>query len=889
MRKLRAFLLRLAGWARAQQSEGDFAAELESHIAMDTEEGVRAGLTPEEARRQALVRIGGAEQARQRQREQRTLPWLENLLRDLRYALRGFRRNPIFAITAIATLALGIGATTAVFSVVDRILFRSLPYAHDDRLVSFGLSQPLEPREFTLGFFFFDWRDHQRPFEAVTYERGVDECNITEQNPIQMQCARIASNFLSTLGITPVLGREFTSEEDQPQGPPVMLISYALWRERYNRDPGILEKSIAIDGRPTRIVGVLPQNFEMPRLQHADIALPARVDLAHQRTENAGLGAPLWAFARLKRGVSVAQAYEQMQPLFQQMRNVIPAQFRNEFHLTVRSLRDRQMQDEYRAAWLLFAAVLAVLLISCANVASLMAARSAARERERTVRIVLGASRRQLLGQALAESGLLAATGAATGCLLAWGLLQIFVALAPTGVLFLTKAHLDPRIFFFAALLTLVCTGICGILPTLQKPRSSALTPRVTSSKSHTGLRRTLVIAQIGICVILLSSASLLVESFRNLETQSLGMNAGSALVVHVSLTRARYTSSEAYMNFFLRAESILRGLPGISAVGISDSIPPASDSWHDEIRYPDLVVSGRPRTPGGVGGKVGIRRVTPDYFAALGIPLQRGRLFHEEDRHQSGSEIVLSRTLAARLFPQEDPIGQHIQIATYMPYFVLNGPLYTVVGVVDDVKNAGLSGLDDPEFYTLRRNRPEDWSNRNELELRTELPVSTIAPWIRAQIAHLDPTAPVEVVPMQQAVSRLADRPRFQAALISFFALCGLLLSVIGLYGVIAFIAAQRTQEIGVRMALGATRIDILRLITVEGLRLIVFGGALGLAASLATARLLQSLLFHVSTRDPLSYIAVTILLGLVALCATVLPAIRAMKTDPMAALRAE
>ncbi len=889
MRKLRAFFLRLIGHARTQRIEDDFAEELESHIAMDTEDGIRAGLTAEEARRQALVRIGGAEQARQRQREQHTLPWIENLLRDLRYALRGFRRNPIFSITAIATLALGIGSTTAVFSVVDRILFRSLPYAYGDRLVSFGLSQPLEPREFTLGFFFFNWRDHQRPFEAVTYERGVGECNITEPNPMQMQCARVADNFFSTLGITPVLGREFTPEEDQPQGPRGMLISYALWSERYNRDPGILDKSIAIDGQSTRIVGVLPQNFEMPRLQHADIVLPAKVDIAHQGTENAGLGVPLWAFARLKQGVTVEQAREQMQPLFEQMRNVIPAQFRNEFHLTVRSLRDRQMHDDYQAAWLLLAAVLAVLLISCANVAGLMAARGTLRQRELTVRMVLGASRKQLLGQALAEAGVLAAAGAITGCLLAWGLLRVFTALAPTGVLFLTKACLDPRVYFFAALLTLACTAICGILPAVQRPRSSSLTARATGSKSHTGLRRILVVAQIGMCVILLSSASLLFESFRNLETQSLGMDAAGALVVHISLAQARYTSSEAYMNFFLRAESALRGLPGVSAVGISDSVPPASDSWHDEMRYPDLVVSGKLRTPASVGGKVNIRRVTPDYFAALGIHLQRGRLFREEDRNQSGSEIILSRTLAVRMFPGEEPIGQHIRIATYMPYFVLNGPLYAVVGVVGDVKNAGLTGQDDPEFYTLRRNRPEDWSSHNELELRTELPASTIAPWIRTQIEHLDPTAPVEVVPMRQTVSRLADRPRFQAALIGFFALCGLLLSVIGLYGVIAFIAAQRTQEIGVRMALGATRANILRLITAEGLRLIAFGSALGVVLSLATARLLQSFLFHVSARAPQSYVAVTILLALVALCATMLPAIRAMKTDPMAALRAE
>jgi len=886
MRSIRALWMRLF---RTGRTPRDLDAELESHIALHTDDGIRAGLSPEEARRQAILHLGGIDQTRQAYRERNILPWFDDLLRDLRYAFRGLLCRPLFALTLIATLTLGIGSTTAVFTVVDRILFRPLPYSHGNRLVSIGLSQPLEPREFTLGFFFFDWRDHQRPFEAVTYERGVGECNITEQNPVQMQCARVAANFLSTFGIAPALGRTFTPEEDQPNGPPAALISYALWRDRYNRDPGILDRAIAIDGHATRIIGVLPRDFEMPRLQHADLVLPAKVDPAQQHSENAGLGVPLWAFARLKPGISVAQAYAQMQPLFQQMQSMIPAQFRSEFHLTVRSLRDRQMQDAYRAAWLLLAAVFAVLVIACANVAGLLAARAAARERELTVRVALGASRMRLLRQALAEAGLLAVTGAITGCLLAWGLLRAFVAIAPTGVPFLAEAYLDPRIFAFAALITLVCTGICGVLPVLQKPQSSTLTSQATRPRAHTRLRRALVAAQIGICVILLSSASLLVESFRNLETQSLGMESSQALVVHVSLSRARYPSNDAYMRFFLHAESALRSLPGVSAVGISDSVPPDADSWHDEMRYPDLVVSGKPRTPASVGGKVGIRRVTPDYFTALGIPLERGRLFREEDRNETSSEIILSRALAARLFPQQDPVGQHIQIATYMPYFTLNGPVYTIVGVAGDVKNAGLTGQDDPEFYTLRRNRPEDWSGHNVLELRTALPVSTIAPWVRAQIAHLDPIDPIEIVSMQKTVERLADRPRFEAALLGFFALCGLLLSVIGLYGVIACIAAQRTQEIGVRMALGATRANILRLIAAEGVRLILVGGMVGLVASLTAARLLQSLLFRVSARDPLSYVAVTALLAFVALCATLLPAFRAMKTDPMAALRRE
>jgi hypothetical protein len=341
MHKLRALMRRLmgAGWTKRE-----FEAELESQMALDTAEGVRAGVSEQEARRQALIKLGGAEQARQSYRERATLPLVETLRQDVRYALRGFRRNPIFALTAIVTLTLGIGATTAVFSVVDRILFRA-PYAHDDRLVSFGLSQSLEPQEFTLGGFFYEWRDNQKPFESVTFERGVGECNLMEQNPVQLRCASVAANFLPTLGISPQLGRSFLPEEDVPGGAMAAIISNGLWLSRYNRDPGVLNRSINLDGREVRIIGVLPRDFEMPRLQETDILLPAQTDIAAQHTVNSGIGYPMWAFARLKPGVTIAEAKAEMDPLFRHTYLWIPPQIRSDFHLQVRSVRDRQMQD----------------------------------------------------------------------------------------------------------------------------------------------------------------------------------------------------------------------------------------------------------------------------------------------------------------------------------------------------------------------------------------------------------------------------------------------------------------------------------------------------------------------------------------------------------------
>jgi len=868
----------------------DLDDELQFHVEQATAANLAAGMTADEARRRALIDFGSVERAREQSFEQRPGWWLGTVAQDVRYALRGFRRNPVFTIAVIATLALGIGATTAVFSVVDRILFRSLPYAHDDRLVSFGLVQSLERQEFTLGGFFYEWRDNQKPFESVTFEHGASECNLTESNPVHLQCAEVAQNFLPTFGITPILGRNFTPEEDLPNGPKVAMLSDGLWLSRFNRDPGVLNKTIMIDDHAVRIVGVLPGDFEMPRLQAADIVRPAAFDVAAQHTVNSGIGSPMWAFARLKPGVSVQEARAEMEPLFLHTQQWIPAQFRSEFKLQVRSVRDRQMQDAYTAAWILLGAVFAVLLIACANVASLFSARGAARERELAVRSALGASRGRLIRQTLTEAFLLAAAGAALGCALAEILLRVFIAIAPTGVPFLASAQLDMRIVLFAVLVSLLCAALFGILPALDKPRAAALAGKFTKSGAHARLRRVLVAAQIAICMVLLSGASLLVKSFWNLEQQNLGMQTRDVLTLHVPLNWERYPSGQAYMDFYLRVEAALRRLPGVTAVGMTNSLPPDEESWHGGSRLADIFVNGKQITAPGTGGTVVARIVTPDYFRILRIPIVQGRGFNEEERTSSGDFIILSKLLAARLFPQGDAIGQHIQFANYLPYFSLNGPVFTVVGVAADVKNAGLAGQDEPEYYELRSNRhPENWDQHHIFLLESTLPVSVVTPWIRSQIAQLDPTAPAEIGVLSQDVHKLADRPRFETALLGFFALCGLAMAVIGLYGVIAFVAAQRTQEIGVRMALGATRLDILRLIAGEGVRLIALGGVVGLGAALATARLLKSLLYNVGPHNPTIYAVVALLLALVALAATLIPARAAMKVEPVEALRCE
>ncbi len=882
--RLRALWMRLIGMLRPGRDEDEFRAELESHIAMHTDEGIRAGLTPTEARRQALLQLGGVEQARQAHRERRTLLWLENLLRDIRYALRGFRRNPVFTITVILTLALGIGTTTAVFSVVDRILFRALPYAHAGRIVSVGLVQSLEQEEFMMGGFYFDWLDHQRPFAAIASQGTMlHACDLVEANPQQLNCIPVQAGFLPLLGISPVLGRNFSPDEDRPNGPSVALISYGVWLDHYNRDPHILNRLIDLDGKPTRVIGVLPKGFELPTVETPDVLLPMQLNRAVQNTVNGGFGEPMRTFARLKPGVSIAQAKAEMEPLFLHTLQIfVPPVLRNDVHLSIRSLRDRETQGVRLAAWVLLCAVLTVLLIACANVAGLIMARSAAREREMAVRSALGASRGRLIRQSLTEAFLLSVAGAAAGFALAEGLLRVFIAIAPASIPFLGKARLDLRVALFTVGMSLLCGAFFGLAPALEKPRSIALAARAANSGRHAILRRGLVAGQIACSMILLAGAGLLVRSFQNIEEQNLGFHAKGVVTVQIALPWLRYNTGQKQMDFYLRAEIALRRLPGIRAVAITDSVPPGG--WQGAYRYSDLATEDNPHPTSGTGGTVVNRRVTPDYFRALDIPIVRGRGFSEQDRTSTQSLVVLSRLLAARLFSGEDPLGKRIQPG------INKGAWFTVVGVADNVKNSGLTEQNEPEIYFLRRNAVNDWGGRVPMMvIDSVLPPDTVMPWVRSQIASLDPTVPVEMKTLNRTIASLASRPRFETALLGFFAFTGLAMAVIGLYGVITFLATQRTQEIGVRMALGASRLDILRLILLEGLRLVALGGAAGLVAALLLSRVLKSLLFGIGPHDPVSFIVVTLLLALVAVAATLIPARSAMKTDPMTALRWE
>ena len=881
MEWLRIFAVRLRGLFRRRQQDEDLNAELRAHLEMLTEENIRRGMSPAEARHAARREFGGVEQAKELYREQHSIQLIDSLLQDLRFALRGLRNRPGFALVAILTLALGIGSTTAVFSVVDRILFRSLPYPHDDRLVSFGDKAPFEANEFVLGPDYVDWKKAQTPFESVTsFVPGGADCDLTEQNPVRLKCALVESTFLPTFGIQPFLGRNFSSDEDRPNAPRVALITYGLWRSRFASDRNLPGRAISLDGRPTTVVGVLPPQFEMPNLGHDDILVPAALDGSTDRGPNARQ-IILRAFARLKPGVTIQQAAAAMEPLFQQSLNYVPPQFRREVSFRVRSLRDRQIQDARVASWVLLGAVLAVLLVACTNVANLLLARATSRLRELAVRTALGATRGRLARQSLTESLLLGVLGGLAGCWIAQLLLRLFVSIAPEGIPRLEQATIDVRVLLFALGVSLVSGVLFGLTSALRRPAPELLTGKENRATSRGMLRQILVTVQIAVSLILLAGAGLLLRSLWKLETVALGMDTKSVITAGIDLVEYRYPDSAKQLAFFNQLEARLKQMPGVTSLALSDTLPPSGGSQATFLS--SLEIPGHTKFSAGTGGMIGYRFVTPGYYPALGIPILHGRGFREEDRSSAERPVILSESLARKLFPNgEDSLGKSFR-------FGAQNEWRTIVGVAGDVKNNGLAAPADPEFYLPWKNEPTGYYRSAHLTVQGAINPQAIAKWIRSETAAIDPTVPVTIEGMQTRIGKLAQRPRFTAVLLSLFAGMGVLLAGIGIYGVVGFLVAQQTREIGIRIALGATPRSVLKLILSNMLRWTVAGASLGILGAWFCARLLESLLFEVRAHDPFLLVSAVLVLLAVVFLAAWIPARRAMRVDPVVALRYE
>ena len=804
---------------------------------------------------------------------------------DLRHAARALFHNPVYALSAVGAIALGMGATTAVFSTVDRVLFRAMPYAHEDRLVSVGMMAPLDTNEFMFGDELTDLRHNPGPFAEVTsFEAGARACDLNQQNPVRLACLRVAANFLETLGMPLAAGRGFSAAEDLPNGPRVAMISYELWQSRMAGDRSAIGRTLVLDGVPVTVVGVLPKDFETPTLVRADVLVPQALNEA---TEHAGRA--FRVFARLKPGVTVAQATAELGPHFARALATVPPQFRKEVHLRVRPIRDRQVGDARLASLALFGAVLAVLLIACANVANLMLARAVVRQRDLAVRLALGAPRWRLVRQALSESLFLAAIGGAAGCALAYGLVRAFASIAPAALPHLDEASLDGRVLAFTALASIGAGILFGIAPALRFPSGTLAGGWRSIGPARGGLRSVLIAGQIAASLVLLTAAGLTLRSLWKLASVPLGIETEHVVTAQFVLGRQLYQRDVDQLAFFNRLEQRLQALHGAQATAITDTLPPMGGTRGRPLST--ITVEGVPRRPEGTGGMVSWRYVTPGYFAALGIPILSGRGFTEADRDASARSVIVGESLARRLFPGQDAaLGKHI--------LEDHGAWYTVVGVSRTVRNRGPAADADPEFYMLRKPAIDDTFRRAEpftgwraatVVVRTSVSPEFVARELRQTLASLDRTLPVETQTMQERLGQVNARPRFYAWLLGLFAAIALALAAFGLFGLMSFLVARRTREFGVRVALGATPAAIMRAALGSAARWVGAGILCGIGGSLAVARSLRSILYRADAVDPMVLAAGVALLAAVAFAAAAIPARRAARLQPLEALREE
>jgi putative ABC transport system permease protein len=812
--------------------------------------------------------------------------FIGSVLYELRLALRMFARDRRFTLAALAAIALAVGGATAIFSVADRSLFRALPYHDGDRLVSIGVIAPvLNQQPFALAGMYRDWRSERTPFVEMTSWKGTVACDEGEDVQRRLSCAPVEATFLPVLGVEPLIGRNVSSADDQPGAPPVALISYRFWRERFGANPRIIGSNVTLDGVRNRIIGVLPAGFETPDLSTADILVPEQEPGPKRRN------VMIRMIARLAPGYTAISAAGEVDGLFQLWWNSLPIDLRHALgsaRLRVETLRDQQVRDYRSSLWMLLGAVAAFLLIACANVANLLLARSARRRQEFAVRAALGASRWRLARQVLAESVLLGVAGGAGGCALAAILLRVAVALAPDGTIRLRQASLDGRVLLFALAISVAASLAFSLAAIVERLRGENLTGSRTTAR-QTWVRQALVCAQLAISLTLLTGSGLLLASLDRLRNAPLGFGKDDVVTASFILPRARYSDGYRAVNFFNQLEERMKMLPGALASAISDTIPPGNENERNRP-YVGLANPGGNASDPNMGGEVRWRYITPGYFTALGLPIRSGRDFSEADRAMDVKPVIMSQSLAKRLYGPGNPIGKVI---------ASSNPSFVVIGVAADAQNSGLGAASALEMYLVRERAPvgifanQGGNNcgwcRAVAIVRSSLSERAAEDLLRDTIHGLDPGIEVATATMNQHVDRYLVRPRFESVLLSGFALNGLLLAAIGLYGLASFLVAERTREIGIRMALGAARHDVIRLVMADGVRWTTAGTLFGLACSAGLTRFLRGLLYDVRTGDWRVFAIAALMLCMIAMVATLLPSRHASRIDPMVALRHE
>jgi putative ABC transport system permease protein len=805
---------------------------------------------------------------------------MDSLREDLHYTFRRLRRNRGFAAVAIATLALGIGANSAIFSVVNAVLLRPLPYFESHRLVgvyhvSQGRRAVMSPANF------LDLREQSRTLEDLA---AVDPTEVTitgAGDPVRVRGSEVSATFFDVLRVRPVLGRTFASDENEPGKDKVVVLGYGLWQQRFGGRRDIIGSRVSVDATPRTIVGVMPAGFSYPSEHELWLPIEYNPD-----TRNARGAWYLRVIARLAPGASAEQSASEIATLGKALQKAYPRQ-NTDVDFTTFPLHEALIGDLRPALLVLLGAVGFVLLIACANVANLLLARAVARETELAVRTAMGAGRGRLMRQLLTESLVLGIAGGLAGLLIAaWGA-HVLVSLQPDDVPRLNEVAIDRRVVIFTMAVSVLTSLVFGAIPALQTTRGSLAgslkdgARSVMVARGSARTRATLVVAEMALAMMLLAGAGLLVKSFGRLQAVDPGFRPDQTLSFELSLPSTIYGEPARISSFYDRIVERTRGLPGVTAAGGVMGLPLSGLSFSISFR-----VAGRPEPPPGQVPDMEVRVATPGYFLTLGVPLKRGRLFTDADDAEAPRVVILSEAAATRHFPNEDPIGKRIELGWGRGAGTPRAG-GEVVGIVGDVREYGLDEEYPAEIYLPMRQRPV---GRMTIVARTAVPPLGLADQVKHAVSELDPNLPVSNVrTVEQVVAESIAQPRFYMLLLAAFAAGALVLAAIGIFGVMSCSVAQRTREIGIRMALGAGGTTVVSMVVRQAMLLAFTGLALGVAAALALSRTMTTLLFDLSPTDPLTFATVTTILALVALVATWLPARRAASVDPMVALRAE
>ena len=879
---------RVSSWMRAMTARAQMEREMDTELRFHMEEYARdlerRGATREEALRKARVEFGGMERAKEECREARGISFVEMLVQDLRYGMRALRKSPGFAVIAVLTLALGIGANTAIFSVVNAILLHPLAYKDADQLVTIlhGGNGPVAAGNYV------DWRDQSKSYTAM----GAAEYwspNLTGvDNPEHIRGLRVTQNLFPMLGATPELGRLFVEAEEKAGAEHEVILSFGLWARRFTRDSGVIGKTILLDGAAYKVVGVMPQEFHFAPFwaTHAELWVPLAFG---ERIQNRG-GNSLRIFGRLKAGATLAQARAEMATITARLEQADPGTNRD---VTVTSLKEKVVGKVAAPLLVLLGAVGFVLLLACANVAHMLSARAAGRQNEIAVRTALGAGRMRMIRQFLTENLLLAGMGGAVGLVLAFWGTRVLVAMSPANIPRVETVTVDGWVVLFLLGITALSSIGFGLAPALQ---ISAVNLSDTLKENPRGgsegvqrsrLRSFLVASEFALALVLLIGAGLMVRSFFALRSVDPGFDPHHVLSMVVSVTGSKEAAVGNREIFYRQLLEKVRTLPGVESAGGINHLPLAGDQWG----WP-FTIEGRPKPRPGED-PVGVYRIaTPGYFETMKIPILRGRAISATDNGSAPGVVVINERAAQSYWPGEDAIGKRISFDANSE----NPTWVTVIGIVKDAKQGDWAAQPDEEIYLAAfQNRqfmesPESHSAYITLVARAVGDPAALTGAMKETVWSFDRNLPIsEVLTMDGVVEEANAQPRFEMLLLGIFAVVALVLAGVGIYGVMSYSVSRRTHEIGIRVSLGASRRDVMMLVVRQGMVLALIGSAAGMVGALGLSRMMTSLLYGVKPTDPLIFAGVTVLLMVVALAASCVPALRAMRVDPMVALRYE